>query len=91
MAQYECVWCGGLVNQEVANVVQRRNVFDNWLGNDYYHPSCYQKYLQRKRAEEAKPQSFIEKHFFAIIGCIFGAAVAVAIIPIIITILQGVR
>jgi hypothetical protein len=49
MTQYSCHWCGGLVNQENAVVYQRRNIFDNWLGNDYYHPECYPKWQQRQK------------------------------------------
>jgi hypothetical protein len=82
MTQYECRLCGGLVNQEDATVVQRRNMFDNWLGNDYYHQNCYQKYLSRKQAEEAIPPSFFEKHFGAIVGSIIAAPIIFLIIVI---------
>lgn len=88
MTQYECRWCGGLVNQDEAVVVQRRNGFGNWLGNDYYHQSCYQKYLQRRQTEEAKPESFLEKHFSAL----FVSAISIFIIfMVIVPILLGNR
>jgi hypothetical protein len=80
--QYQCHWCGRLVEQESAVVYQRRNAFDNWLGNDYYHQACYPKYLQRQ--EEINKQEEKDLKWFKLIPIIIVVSfVVITVIPLI--------
>jgi hypothetical protein len=58
MTQFECHWCGNLVDKENAVIKQRRNGFGNWLGDDYYHPECYPKYQQAQATQDKEDESF---------------------------------
>jgi hypothetical protein len=81
MVQYSCHWCGGLVEQDNAVVYQRRNVFDNWLGNDYYHQQCYPKYLQRQAELDKEWEK--EAKWFKLIWIIpIGTMIALIAIPL---------